>query len=71
MLHNTTAIVLITLGFMTFGVWRKQDSGTAGAENLGHSRESSPVIKSEERYSILVSNCGVYPLKQVIFVMLG
>ena len=32
LLHNTTAVVLITLGFMTLGVWHERDSGKAGAE---------------------------------------
>ena len=26
LLHNTTAVVLITLGFMTFRVWQEQDN---------------------------------------------
>ena len=30
LLHNTTVVVLITLGFMTLGVWHKQDSGIQG-----------------------------------------
>ena len=35
LLRNTTAAVLITLGFMTLGVWHKRDSGTAGGKKLG------------------------------------
>ena len=36
LLHNTTAAVVITtLGFMTFGVRHEQDSGKAGTENFG------------------------------------
>ena len=34
LLHNTTAVVLITLGFMTLGVWHQLDSGIVGAENF-------------------------------------
>ena len=32
LLRNTTVFTLITLGFMTFGVWHERDSGKAGAE---------------------------------------
>ena len=60
---NTTAVLCITLRFMTLGVWHKRDSGIAGrgAKSSGDflKRESSKVIKSEERYPILVSKCGV------------
>ena len=37
MLRNTTAVVTIMLGFMTFGVWHEWDSGKAGvgAEYFG------------------------------------
>ena len=34
LLRNTTAVVVITLGFMTFGVWQERDNGNAGAENV-------------------------------------
>ena len=30
LLCSTTAVVIIMLGFMTFGVWHEQDSGKAG-----------------------------------------
>ena len=30
MLHNTTAVDIIMLGFMTFGVWHERDSDKAG-----------------------------------------
>ena len=34
LLRNTTYMVLITLGFMTSGVWHEHDSGMAGAEHF-------------------------------------
>ena len=50
LLRNTTAVVIITLGFMTFGLWHERDSGKAGdgwggAERFGDflKRESSKV----------------------------
>ena len=38
LLPNTTAVVIITLGFMNFGVWHEGESGKAvggGAEIVG------------------------------------
>ena len=31
---STTAVVIITLGLMTFGVWHEQDSGIAGGQTI-------------------------------------
>ena len=78
---ETTAVVLITHGFMTFGVWHERDSGKAGADttysycshyawvydlqSLARARfwrfsqtREAKVIKSEERFLILLSNVG-------------
>ena len=43
LLRNTTGVVIITLGLMTFGVWYEWDSGNAGPQNFGDflKRESS------------------------------
>ena len=58
---ETTAVLLITLGFMTLGVWHERDSGIwGGAENFGDFSQTRElkIIKSEERRPILVSKCG-------------
>ena len=58
---RSQAVVLITPGFMTLGVWHEQDSGIAGGRKFwqfSQTRELN-VIKSEERYPILVSKRGV------------
>ena len=31
---STTAVVIIMLGLMTFGVWHEQDSGKAGGQTI-------------------------------------
>ena len=69
LLPNTTTVVLITIGFMTFGVWHERDSGIAGAENLAiPKRESSNVIKVRNDTPILRQSVG-YPVKREIFEM--
>ena len=70
LLHNTAAVLLIMLGFVTLGVWHEQDSSIIGAENFADflKRESSNVIKSEEQYPIFVSKCGI-PSQMRDFIM--
>ena len=52
---------LITLGFMTLGVWHERDSGIAGAENSGDflKRESSKVILKWGTIPHSCIKCGV------------
>ena len=44
---NTTAVVIIMLGFMTLGVWHKRDSGKVGSRNFWLSLTSELKVRCE------------------------
>ena len=66
LLQNTTAVVIITLGLMTFEVWHERDSGKAGGGRtyvrLSQTREfkmgvSNPTLCIKRRYCHKGENC--------------
>ena len=59
LLRNTTAVVIIRLGFMTFRVWHERDSGRKSGR-LSKMRE----FKSEVRHPTLFHNAGYPPNKR-------
>ena len=61
LLCSTTAVVIIMLGFMTFGVWHKQDSGKAGGTILATSqtRELNGEVQSTLQNKIFVMILGL------------
>ena len=76
MLRNTTAVVIITLGFMTFGVWQEQNSGKAvcggggggGSENFGDSQSNERAQMGSVRPHF-VYQMAVPSIKRELFVM--
>ena len=73
LLHDTTAVVLITLGLITLGVCYERVSriaaGGGGLLWIFLNWESSMVIQSKERCPILVWMCGV-PSQRETFVII-
>ena len=56
LLRNTTAVVLIKLGFMSFGISYERDSGMGGGGTVFSDflKRELKVIKSEEQYPIFI-----------------
>ena len=69
LMRNTTAVVIITLGFMTFGVWHERDSGKAGGggRNLVTFSNERAQNWGVRPHFVCIKWC--YTPKQEIFIM--
>ena len=54
LLHNTTAVDIITLEFMTFGVWHERDGGKEARE-LNSEVQNLTLFYSPKREIFVVS----------------
>ena len=75
--HNTTAVVIITIGFMTFGVWPSERvekwgwGGGGGAVKYIYTFFSQTrELNSEVRNPILIFNAGYSPQREIFIMVL-